>query len=124
MAVKKGEEKAIATRMPGIASVTTVLYQGQDAADANGVWMTYADLQMGAPARQSLFVEGTFTGTLHICGSNKLTKPDATDHGVQIGSNITAAGLTEFTMPCRWYKVRISAMSAGSLNAMLHAVAY
>lgn len=86
-------------------------------ATANGVWVETKYMKQG-----SLQVDGITTATLQVRGSNALSRPADDTHGYQIGSNITANGLTAITTSCRWIKVQVTAWTEGTISAILHAL--
>jgi len=66
-------------------------------------------------------VDGTFTGTVNVEGSNDDDPLNAT--WFALCTPPTAAGLVALTMPIRWVRARVSGFSAGTVSAKLHGVA-
>ncbi len=68
-------------------------------------------------SRITIDILGITTATCQIFGSCEPTKPaDATD-GRQIGSDVTANAMSEITRKLKWIKVKVSAYTAGTINA-------
>lgn len=78
-------------------------------ATENGEWVNIEGL-----APFSIHVSGITTGTVQIRISNDATKPADATHDIQLGSDITADGMTENTIPVRWIKSRVSAWTTGT----------
>lgn len=87
------------------------------AAPNDGVWLDVRFFR-----NMSVELVGAFTGTIQMRGSNASSKPEDTEHGTQIGDDITAPGFVVVQMPVRWIKCRASALGAGAVSATLHAV--
>ena len=80
-----------------------------------GVWVDVRTL-----VNMSVHVFGTFVGTVQILVSNENQSPGASDgNGIQVGANITAPGVVNVGMPCRWIKAKWTRTS-GNVNAYLH----
>lgn len=74
-------------------------------------------------ASLEISLEGTTpSATVKVYGSNAQEKPDKTIDGTQIGSDISTAGLTQISMPCRWIKAKVTAISGvgAKVTARLH----
>ncbi len=63
----------------------------------------------------STHVSGITTATVQVFGSNKATIPDNTDDEEQLGVDITADGIQEYSVPLRWIKAKVSAWTAGTI---------
>lgn len=100
----------------GAFSRTIKLLDKVTAGNNNGKWVPF-DLF----AKGTIEVKGLGTATLHLCGSND-NDPADTDHGTQIGADITANGFVYLSNPYRFIKMRVSTYSSGTINAILHAV--
>lgn len=65
---------------------------------------------------------------LELRGSNSEEQPASDAAGFQIGSDITAAGVTKFDTPCRWIGVKLASITIdeeaedSSLTAMLYTI--
>lgn len=66
---------------------------------------------------KTVHVKGTFTATVKIAGSCEPTMPANTDHGVQIGADITAPAIVEINPVIKWLKVYVPAYTDGSIDA-------
>lgn len=95
-------------------------YKLLDAAGAqtDGQWVDVRDITSG-----SIHLFGTFDGTVDIRGSNAAEKPENSEHGIQIGSNLTAPALVAYSMPVRWVKARVTIYTSGSISVNFHGVA-
>jgi hypothetical protein len=69
-------------------------------------------------------VDGSFTGTVIIEGTNK-DNPQATDAGYSLLSVAapTAPALVVLTMPVKWVRARVSNFTAGAVTVVAHGVA-
>lgn len=90
------------------------IYKAQLVASAvatgNGEWINIEGL-----APFSIHVSGITTATVQVRGSDKATIPANTAHEIQLGSDITADGLYEYTVPVRWIKAMVSAWTTGTI---------
>jgi hypothetical protein len=89
---------------------------------------TWVDARLIKQASLEMIGTGTVSSfTAKLMGSNALAQPsDATD-GFQIGSDITTQGVVAVALLCRWYKVKLTAISTsggGKLNSLLHGITY
>jgi hypothetical protein len=66
-------------------------------------------------------VDGTFTGTVNIEGTNDSNT--ATANWYPLCTAPTAAALVALTMPIRYARARVSSFTAGSVSVSLHGVA-
>lgn len=85
-----------------------------------GVWIKDTGFDLGS-LELVKNGSGSLTFTVQVYGSNSLDTP--TGNGSQIGTDISTLGFVAITTKCRWYKVVITAISAGantSLSALLH----
>jgi hypothetical protein len=78
-------------------------------ATEDGVWVNIEGL-----SPFSIHVSGITTGTVQIRGSNDATVPANNTDDIQLGSDITADGITEYTVPIRWIKSKVSAWTTGT----------
>lgn len=78
-------------------------------ATEDGQWINIEGL-----APFSIHVSGITTGTVQIRGSNDASKPADNTDDIQLGSDITADGITEYTVPVRWIKSKVSAYTSGT----------
>lgn len=87
----------------------------------NGIWR---ENDLTKKSSLHVFTTGTVTSfSLTLQGSNAEKQPDAGTDGVAIGSAITAAGLVEVSVPCRWIRAKLTAISAtGTVSAHLHQI--
>jgi len=69
----------------------------------------------------SVHVSGITVATVQVSVSNSPTKPLATNHGIAVGSALTADGMVSLNgvLPVRWVKARVSAYTSGAINADL-----
>lgn len=75
----------------------------------NGEWINIEGL-----GPFSIHLSGVVSGDIiQIRGSNDATRPSNATHDIQLGSNITVDGITEYTVPIRWIKSRVSAWAGG-----------
>jgi hypothetical protein len=79
---------------------------------ASGDWIEVRGLGSG-----SIQTIGITTATVQIRGSNSPITPEG--DGVQIGSNITADGLTALTTRTRWIKAMCSSYTSGTIKVIL-----
>jgi hypothetical protein len=88
------------------------------ATTTTGHWIDWRGYAQG-----TLHVTGITTATLQVYVSNAATVPaDGTD-AIQLGSNITANGVSTIVGPYRWVKVKVSSWTSGTIVAILQAVA-
>jgi hypothetical protein len=87
------------------------------AAVTDGVWIEVKGFK-----RLSIDISGITTATLEVRGSNDPLKPLNTNHGRQLGANVTADAIVNVDVPVRWIKVRVSAHTSGTINANMQAV--
>lgn len=80
----------------------------------DGEWMNLEGL-----TPFSIDISGITNATVRINVSNATNKPADSSHGSQIGSDITADRINEYTIPARWIKARVSAYVAGTISAIL-----
>ncbi len=84
----------------------------------DGEWV-----ETGALRTASIHVEGITTATVTITGSNELTMPLNTAHGVEFSASpLTADGLIELQVPTKYMKVRVTAYTSGTINAYIYGV--
>lgn len=76
----------------------------------HGVWIPAALFQ-----NIKLEITGTFNATLKAYGTHKMDPGDS-DDGIQIGSDITAAGFVAITGPYNFIRVGVTAFTSGSIN--------
>lgn len=87
-------------------------------APGNGVWFEAEEYSKGSLHIWASL--GTFSATLKLMGSNADAKPDDSVDGPQIGSDITAAGITNITTPCKYYKVKPTGVTTCTIQARFH----
>lgn len=87
----------------------------------NGGWV---ENNLTKKSSLHVFTSGTVTSfSITLQGSNALNRPEPATDGVAIGAAVIAAGLVEVTMPCRWVRAKLTAISAaGTVSAHLHQV--
>ena len=86
-------------------------------ATGDGEWIDTSSL-----ALMSVHVSGITIATVEIDGSNDAVKPADNTHGIKLNSiDITADQMIVITAPYRWLKVRVTAYTSGTINAMLEA---
>ncbi len=83
----------------------------------DGVWIDACEF-----ISKSIHIKGITTATLHICGSCEPGTPANTDHGIQIGDDVSADCLVEIPANLRFVKVRCSAYTGGTIYAYLAGV--
>lgn len=87
------------------------------AAVGNGEWIDVAGFSL-----LSIHITGITTATVEVDGSNEATRPADATHGIKINAtDITANQMVFITANMRWLKVRVTAYTAGSVNAWLEA---
>lgn len=73
-------------------------------ATSNGEWVDISGLR---PI--TIHVSGiTGTKVLQIRGSNAVTKPENTEHAIQIGSDISSDNIYSIDQPLKWLKMRVT----------------
>ena len=108
------QSATVTQRVNGNTIVSIELLGAGHVATTDGTWFDIHGLR-----EYAIEASGITTGTIQLYGSNATTRPvDGTD-GVQLGSNITANGLKQFTTPLRWIKAKVSAWTAGTIKATL-----
>ena len=83
-------------------------------ATGDGTWVEFERTK-----RSTIHIKGITTATVQVRGSNEPTKPADSDHGVSVGSDITADSLVKIDQPMKWIKVRVSAWTSGTINGYL-----
>lgn len=87
----------------------------------NGTWFSVEDrFNVPYALAKTIHIKGITTATLHVCGSCEPTKPIDTDHGIQIGDDVTADCLVEINHSIKFIKVRCSAWTTGTISAYLY----
>ncbi len=106
----------VAVETNRVQGVTTMKATLLDAivATGNGEWIDVSGLE-----KYNIHTSGITTATLQIRGSNDETKPSDATHDIQLGSDITADGMKQFTTPLRWLKVRVTVWSAGTITTVI-----
>ena len=97
------------------SSIRTWLLTDAAVATGDGVWVTIG------PFRQNIniHVDGITTATVEIDGSSTSSIPANTNHGDQIGGNITADGHISLLEPPRWVKARVTAWTSGTISVYM-----
>lgn len=97
----------------GRVSVNAVLLNAA-VSTSDGEWVDISGLR---PI--TIHVSGiTGAKTLQIRGSNAVTKPENTEHAIQIGSDISSDNIYSIDQPLKWLKVRVSNYSgSGAVTA-------
>jgi len=98
----------IKTRVNGI-TIQKIQLTESAVATEDGVWVNIEGM-----APFSIHVAGITTGTVQIYISNDATQPANNTDDIQLGSDITADGMTENTIPVRWIKSKVSAWTTGT----------
>ncbi len=83
-------------------------------ATGNGEWIDVSGLKS-----YNIHTSGITTATLQIRGSNDVTKPSDATHDIQLGSNITADGMKQFTTPLKWLKLRVTVWTSGTITTVI-----
>ena len=97
---------------PQKQKVTSVLLDGITAMD-DGDWLDvskYDDI--------SIHISGIGTATVKLCGSLVPTRPDNTDHEIELDS-LTSDNIDELEANLRWIKARCSSYSSGTIYVWL-----
>src|SRR5215207_171147 len=69
----------------------------------------------------SLHVTGITTATVVVTGSNALTAPATSTHGIEIAT-VTANALVTVGYPVHWVKARCTAWTSGTVSVFLEGV--
>lgn len=80
----------------------------------DGVWVDFRGFTLA-----TLQVDGITTAELEVYASNDETRPANNVDGVQVGSDITADGMTTIVGPYSWLKVKVADWTSGTITALL-----
>ena len=83
-------------------------------ATGNGEWIDVRGLKS-----YNIHTSGITTATIQVRGSNDEARPSDATHDIQLGSDITADGMTQFTAPVRWIKARVTVWTSGTITVII-----
>lgn len=103
----------VINRVNGNTIMKATLVDGATAT-GNGEWIDARGLKS-----YNIHTAGITSATVKISGSNDATLPANTEHDIQLGSDITADGMKEFTTPVKWIKARVSTYVSGTITVII-----
>lgn len=90
---------------------STVIVLNAASATGSSNWISVVDW-----LNTNLDVRVTGTGTAKIMLSNESSQPSSGNDGPQQGADVTSTSMVNFSVPAKWMKIKVTALSSGTIT--------